>query len=159
MISATVSHELRNPLNALICNLQYMHHSLKSLKQGKLMLDEDQPLDLEDVHELKALLETSYDGIKTSGRYITNSAQLIDFFVHDILDYSVITNKSENFTKNIDTFDIKESIDQIIAIMKDKAEKKNITIMTEYEGFDSVQNEIGDEVAGGCLVRTDEKRV
>ena len=73
-----------------------------------------------------------YEGIKKSSRYITNSAQLIDFFVHDILDYSIISNKNENFTKKVEIFDIQESVDQIICIMKDKADMKNINISTKF---------------------------
>ena len=34
MINATVSHELRNPLNSMICQLQYMNHSLKNFKKS-----------------------------------------------------------------------------------------------------------------------------
>ena len=38
MINATVSHELRNPLNSMICQIQYMNHNLKSLKQAKTII-------------------------------------------------------------------------------------------------------------------------
>lgn len=130
MISATVSHELRNPLNSLICNLQYMNHNLKSMKQGMSMIQPESQPSQESLKDSKELLQNSYEGIKTSGRYITNSAQLIDFFVHDMLDYTILTSKKENFTKNIETFDIKESIEQIIGIMKDKADMKKIEIKT-----------------------------
>lgn len=47
-----------------------------------------------------------------------------------MLDYTILTSKKENFTKNIETFDIKESIEQIIGIMKDKADMKKIEIKT-----------------------------
>ena len=42
---------------------------------------------------LSQRLHTSYYGLRDSGRSITNSAQLIDFFVHDILDYAVLKGK------------------------------------------------------------------
>lgn len=41
-----------------------------------------------------------------------------------MLDYTILSSKKENFIKNIETFDIKESIEQIIDIMKDKANMK-----------------------------------
>ena len=33
------------------------------------------------------------DKLKDAGRRINNSAKLIDFFVHDILDYAVLKGK------------------------------------------------------------------
>lgn len=41
-----------------------------------------------------------------------------------MLDYTILSSKKENFIKNIEIFDIKESIEQIIDIMKDKANMK-----------------------------------
>ena len=36
-----------------------------------------------------------------SGKKITSSAQLIDYFIHDMLDYSILNGKSKIFMKNI----------------------------------------------------------
>lgn len=44
--------------------------------------------------------------LKDSGRRIRNSTKLIDFFVNDMLDYSVLKGKNQNFTKNVEVFDI-----------------------------------------------------
>ena len=55
--------------------------------------------------------------MKDSGRRIRNSAKLIDYFVHDMLDYAVLKGKNQYFTKRIEIFDIKDSIDQIIELM------------------------------------------
>ena len=52
--------------------------------------------------------------MKDAGRCITNSAQLIDYFVHDMLDYAVLKGKKQNFTKNIKIFDLINSIDSVI---------------------------------------------
>ena len=35
MINATVSHELRNPLNSMICQLESMNHNLRALEKVK----------------------------------------------------------------------------------------------------------------------------
>ena len=45
-----------------------------------------------------------------------------------MLDYSILNGKSKNFTKNIEIFDIRECINQIIEIMQDKASIKVINI-------------------------------
>ena len=92
MINAAVSHELRNPLNSMIGQLHYMNHNLGTLKQAMEIIKDESSRN----HSLKQLslrLHESYEGLRESGRSITNSAQLIDFFVHDILDYAVLKGK------------------------------------------------------------------
>lgn len=74
---------------------------------------------------------------------------MIDYFVHDILDYTVLKGKKENFTKNIEIFDVKEAIDQVVNMLQDKAEMKQINIKTEFFGFEHQNN----------LIKTDEKRM
>lgn len=44
---------------------------------------------------------------------MTSSAKFIDYFVHDILDYAVLTNDSQNFIKNNSVFDIREAFNEI----------------------------------------------
>ena len=55
-------------------------------------------------------LENHINKLKESGRRINNSSKLIDFFVHDILDYAVLKGKNQNFSKRIQIFDIKDSV-------------------------------------------------
>jgi hypothetical protein len=61
-----------------------------------------------------------------------NASNFIDFFVHDILDYTMLNKESTNFTKNISAFDIRDSVTQIIEIQEDKAEMKNISVKVRY---------------------------
>ena len=82
--------------------------------------------------QFRGKLNESYHGLKDSGRSITNSAQMIDFFVHDILDYAVLKGKKQNFTKNISIFDIRECIEDVLKILKDKSSMKNIEIQTKF---------------------------
>ena len=42
------------------------------------------------------------------------ATKFIDFFVHDILDYTVLNKEDENFTKNFTIFNIKTAISEII---------------------------------------------
>lgn len=51
--------------------------------------------------ELKEQLQEAHDNFKEATNKINNSGQLIDFFVHDMLDFAVLKNKKKNFTKNI----------------------------------------------------------
>ena len=52
---------------------------------------------------------------------MTSSAKFIDYFVHDMLDYTVLTNDGKNFIKNITRFDIRAAIEEIYQILEDKA--------------------------------------
>ena len=66
---------------------------------------------------------------------MTSSANIIDFFVHDILDYTILTNDDKNFIKDLTIFDIRDAVNQILVIVEDKASMKNISMKTEYRGF------------------------
>lgn len=77
-----------------------MNYNLAKLKQAMEIIDEESKKNSK-LNHLSTRLHESYKGLRESGRSITNSAQLIDFFVHDILDYAVLKGKKQNFTKNI----------------------------------------------------------
>jgi hypothetical protein len=55
-----------------------------------------------------------------------SATKFIDFFVHDILDYSVLRKDDQNFIKNMAIFDIRNAIEEIIEIKKDKLNLKSI---------------------------------
>jgi len=44
------------------------------------------------------------------GSKISSATHFIDFFVHDILDYTLLNEKEENFMPNNTLFDIKTGI-------------------------------------------------
>ena len=80
-----------------------------------------------------------------------SSTKFIDFFVHDMLDYAVLNNNEKNFTKNINVVNAKHVVNEVIEIMFDKIEMKNITVKVKMIGFDE------DEIK--YLIKTDEKRL
>ena len=47
---------------------------------------------------------------------MASAAKFIDFFVHDILDYTILNKDNKNFTKQIIEFDIRDAINQILEI-------------------------------------------
>ena len=67
---------------------------------------------------------------------MTSASKFIDFFVHDILDYTILNKDESNFIKDMKVFDIREAINQIITIQEDKASMKAINISVHYFGFD-----------------------
>ena len=44
------------------------------------------------------------------------SVKFIDFFVHDILDYTLLMKQQSNFMKNNTVFNIKEAMNEIVDI-------------------------------------------
>lgn len=62
-----------------------------------------------------------------------SSEQLMSFLVNDILDYAKIS--AGKFFKYCHKFDIKHSVDEILLIMKNKADQIGIEIETNYTGF------------------------
>ena len=57
-----------------------------------------------------------------------SSSKFIDYFVHDMLDYTILTNKSQNFIKDITRFELKECIQEIHEILEDKLKMKKINL-------------------------------
>ena len=46
---------------------------------------------------MKRKLNTIYIGLHKCGTKMTAAAQFIDFFVHDILDYSILNKNQKNY--------------------------------------------------------------
>ena len=55
-------------------------------------------------------LESLHVGIQISGQKMFSATKFIDFFVHDILDYTILNKQEKNFTKNSSILDIREAI-------------------------------------------------
>ena len=87
-------------------------------------------------------------GLYTNSIKMTNSANLIDYFVHDMLDYTILSNTVDNFVKDNSTFDIAECINQIYDMLEDKIKLKKIKFEISIIGFDS-----------GNRIYTDKKRL
>lgn len=83
---------------------------------------------VETLKEIAKKFESILNDFLKNGNKLSNAAQFLDYFIHSVLDYSVLNGKSSNFTKNIDTFDIRDCINQIVDIMQNKANMKNINV-------------------------------
>ena len=97
MINATVSHELRNPLNSLIGQVTSMKAFLGHLKELVNHIQDDQLRE-----QVLKVIENIY---KCSNKMVC-ATKFIDFFVHDILDYTILNKDEHNFTKNLEIFNI-----------------------------------------------------
>jgi len=68
--------------------------------------------------------------------------------VHDILDYTLLNEKEENFMANNTLFNIKTGIKEISEILKDKVKMKSIHLDVKFDDF-----------CGEYVVKTDIKRM
>ena len=75
------------------------------------------------------------EGIKDSGQKMFSATKFIDFFVHDILDYTILNKQEKNFTKNSVVLDVREAINEIMEIMNDKIEMKAIVVQQFFKNF------------------------
>lgn len=55
-----------------------------------------------------------------------SATKFIDYFVHDILDFSVLNQNSKNFTKTNSVFNIKKAVEEIFEMLTDKIKLKSI---------------------------------
>ena len=145
LINATVSHELRNPLSSLIGQIDSLKSLLTSFEQIIHLIKKNGSLKDTGLVEK---LEDIHSGMAQSGKKIFSAAKFIDYFVHDILDYTILQKNSENFMKRSSVFDIRHAIDEIIEIESDKIEMKEITVTQHYSGFKN-----------NFMVKTDTKRL
>ena len=102
---------------------------------------------------LETYLNEIFKGLKTCGKKMTSAAKFIDFFVHDILDYTMLNKEEKGFTKALMVFDIREAVLEIITIQEDKAKFKNISLRTVYNGFENDEEDIN------YFVKSDQKRL
>jgi signal transduction histidine kinase len=115
MINAAVSHELRNPLNSLIGQVCAMKQYFANFK--KVISEMKKSESTNFVEKLKNI----YNGLEKCSEKMSNACTFIDFFVHDILDYTILNKDSKNFIKDFQLFDIREAMDEILQILEDKS--------------------------------------
>jgi hypothetical protein len=64
------------------------------------------------------------EGVMSCSKKIMSATKFIDFFVHDILDYTILTKEGNNFVKNVTVFDIQDAINDLKDILEDKIKMK-----------------------------------
>ena len=79
---------------------------------------------------------------------MTSSSQFIDYFIHDILDYTVLSTWGQQFFKNYSVFCVQDAVHNITRIFNDKAKMKQIKLRTKFVDFSQYE-----------IVKTDKKRL
>ena len=122
MINATVSHELRNPLNSL---------KAQNILRKNLYVKLQMILSWYDVDtsECDKILKELNEGLEVE----ESSANLMGFMIQDILDYSQI--KAGKFRKNIKAFNIRDTVKQVMKIQQKKAQDQGNEFLATFEGI------------------------
>lgn len=159
MANAMVSHELRNPLNSLLNQLDYAKTLRQQLKALILKLGHSKSSGAATIQidDILPRLRSIEQNICQCFLKIQNSGKFIKFFVHDILDFSILKQDGDKFVKNIAVFDIRDSIQEILEIQEDKIAMKNIKVETEFVGFPVILNE--GQMSPYFYVKSDQKRL
>ena len=89
-------------------------------------------------------------GLDSCGSKINTAGSFIDFFIHDVLDYSILENESSKFQKVNEAFLVKDVILVVIQMIEDKTKMKNIGIKTTFK--DSSEDNFS-------MIKTDKKRL
>ena len=95
-------------------------------------------------------MDKVYRGLKDCGKKIVSATKFIDYFVHDMLDYSVLNQDDQKFTRTLTVFDVRDAINEIIEILEDKILMKNIRCDIEFINFNN---------ESGFYIKTDQKRL
>lgn len=88
-----------------------------------------------NIFEILPRIKSIYSALKECTSKIQQSAKFIDFFAHDVLDFSILHKDGQKFKKQKQVFDIREAVGEIIELQKDKTNLKGLRITTRYEGF------------------------
>ena len=86
-----------------------------------------------DRNKMFERIETIFSGIDVCARKMQHATKYIDFFVGDILDFSVLNVASKNFKKESKLFDIRKAISTVVDMVTDKSLMKTIAIKTELQ--------------------------
>ena len=143
MINACVSHEMRNPLHSIVAQnieKEYLYSDLEEvLKYYRQTIKEDQMTT--NHRRLFKKCDEIISKLKSGLKVQRSSGNVLTFIVQDLLDYAQM--RSGKFRKNIQEFNIKDAVEDVMLIQARKAQDNNIKLYATYN------------IADGTIMKTD----
>ena len=129
-MNSTVSHEMRNPLNAICSQMLVLEELVKDMENFKLKikekLNEQELIEIEDLQ----------DDIANCTNVCLSSCKLLSFNVEDIMALPQL--KDGKFTMNVQNIDIRTSVKEIMSIQETSAEEQGVLMESVFHGFDKM---------------------
>lgn len=122
--NATVSHELRNPLQSICTQNLKINLCLKELinlisnNDGKTM------------KEMKKPIKKIVKMIQGSNQIQDSSANMMSFLVDDLLDFAQLN--AGKFRKVTKAFNLREAIAEVVSVQKEKAKMAGINLTCKF---------------------------
>ena len=95
-MNGAVSHELRNPLSSLVAGIELMNSYLENLEYLIECFDHG---DEDQISIIKQKVSKVLINLEINSKKMNSSSKFIDYFVHDMLDYTILSNDKKNFIK------------------------------------------------------------
>ena len=96
LMNGAVSHELRNPLSSLVAGIELMNSYLENLESLIECFDQG---DEDQIRIIKQKVSKVLINLGINSKKMNSSSKFIDYFVHDMLDYTILSNDKKNFIK------------------------------------------------------------
>ena len=128
MVNATVSHEMRNPINSIISQNMKMGELLRLIKN---LVGPDSKIPSSKIKEYVLNFTTE---LSECLQIQMSSTKILNFCVNDMLSLAQI-NQPSKFRKNFSKFDIKEAIKEVMEIQQEKADYQSIKLESFFTGF------------------------
>lgn len=133
MLNATVSHEMRTPINSIQQSVIAYKMEIDEIKNLKEQLKESLFEDNTDMekfikHQHKTLhsLDKTLNKIDFIDKNLKTSSKLLGFYVQDLLDVSQI--KAGTITKNIKQVNLNKVLHEVLNLQEISAEMKQVSI-------------------------------
>ncbi len=120
-MNSTVSHEMRNPLNALLSSVEIQEKHV------------DQLAAFVDSQGLTQSCERTFRSFQKSLNVSKSSCKLLKFNVEDILALPQI--QQGKFTRNLSLVNLGDSLNEIVEIMDYQIREKQIDLKWKFCGF------------------------
>lgn len=114
LINATVSHEMRNPTNSMLAQVNEQKLLNRKLKETINFVNQESNL------KIKESLSRINNRQTNSTNIQFTAVKLLNFIINDMLDYAQLN--AGKFRKQLVRFDLVESISEVLDIMKFKAD-------------------------------------